>query len=211
LKEKVETRMKSITAKIERLATQIQHCLVAVVFMGVCQPFALAQDGHTHAPKPTQSATALDQQNALIKIVRSSTEQFKDVSVAEAAGYALQFGCVSGDDFGAMGLHYVNGDLVNKGVLDAAHPQIVIYEKKPDGSLQLIGVDYLLLADAWNAAHSSPPQLMGQFFHLFTSPNRFGLPTFYTLHVWAWKENPKGAFVNWHPDVSCAAFAGQTP
>src|ERR1700735_4454880 len=98
--------MKSITAKIERLATQIQHCLVAVVFMGVCQPFALAQDGHTHAPKPTQSATALDQQNALIKIVRSSTEQFKDVSVAEAAGYALQFGCVSGDDFGAMGLHY---------------------------------------------------------------------------------------------------------
>jgi hypothetical protein len=38
---------------------------------------------------------------------------------------------------------------------------------------------------------------------------RFGLPAFYTLHVWAWKDNPSGAFVNWHPKVSCDAFAGR--
>jgi hypothetical protein len=47
---------------------------------------------------------------------------------------------------------------------------------------------------------------MGQLLHLFESPNRFGLPNFYTLHVWAWKENPTGAFVNWHSNVSCDAF-----
>jgi hypothetical protein len=52
---------------------------------------------------------------------------------------------------------------------------------------------------------------MGQLFHLFPSPNRFGLPAFYTLHVWAWKDNPKGAFVNWHPNVSCASFPTQKP
>ena len=46
---------------------------------------------------------------------------------------------------------------------------------------------------------------------LVVAPNRFGLPAFYTLHVWAWKNNPNGAFVNWHPDVSCEAFSGQTP
>jgi hypothetical protein len=149
--------------------------------------------------------------NALVKIVRESTERFKDVSVAEAEGYALQFGCVSGDDFGAMGLHYVNGALVKSGVLDATRPQIVIYEPMPDGTLQLIGADYLLIADAWNATHSGPPELMGQLFHLFESPNRFGLPAFYTLHVWAWKESPVGAFVNWHPNVSCDSFAGQKP
>jgi len=28
--------------------------------------------------------------------------------VAEAEGYSLLFGCVSGPDAGAMGLHYVN-------------------------------------------------------------------------------------------------------
>ena len=146
---------------------------------------------------------------ALLKIVRDSTERFKDVSVAMAEGYALQFGCVSGPDSGAMGLHYVNGALVNSGVIDPTRPQIVIYEAMPNGGLRLIGADYLLIADAWNATHSGPPELMGQFFHLFTSPNRFGLPAFYTLHVWAWKENPNGTFTNWNPNVSCDAFNGE--
>ena len=125
------------------------------------------------------------------------------------AGVTAGAAVVSGPDDGAMGLHYVNGTLVNSGVLDATRPQIVIYEATPSGGLRLIGADYLLLADAWNAKHSGPPELMGQLFHLFPSPNRFGLPAFYTLHVWAWKDNPKGAFVNWHPNVSCESFAGQ--
>ena len=54
-----------------------------------------------------------------------------------------------------------------------------------------------------------PPELMGQLFHLFDAPNRFGLPAFYTLHVWAWKDNPNGTFTNWNPNVSCDAFAGE--
>ena len=45
--------------------------------------------------------------------------------------------------------------------------------------------------------------------HLIESPNRYGLPAFYTLHVWAWKESSTGPFVNWHPTVSCAAFDDQ--
>lgn len=53
------------------------------------------------------------------------------------------------------------------------------------------------------------PQLMGQLLHLFESPNRFGLPNFDTLHVWAWKDNPAGAFSNWHTTVSCNAFTGE--
>ena len=169
---------------------------------------ALAQGGHAHAA--TEKTTEQQNQaNALVKIVQDSTARFKDVKVAMAEGYALQFGCVSGDDWGAMGLHYVNGDLVNSGIIDATRPQIVIYEAQPDGSLTLIGADYLVLANAWNANHSGPPELMGQLFHLFDAPNRFGLPAFYTLHVWAWKDNPKGAFVNWHPNVSCASYGGQ--
>ena len=52
---------------------------------------------------------------------------------------------------------------------------------------------------------------MGQLFHLFEAPSRFGLPAFYTLHVWAWKESPTGTFVNWHANVSCDAFSGQNP
>ena len=54
-------------------------------------------------------------------------------------------------------------------------------------------------------------ELGGQLLHYFEAPNRFGLPPFYTLHVWAWKDNPTGMFVNWHSDVSCEAFSGQNP
>jgi hypothetical protein len=107
-----------------------------------------------------------------------------------------------------MGLHFVNGSIVASGILDATRPQIVIYEPQPDGRLKLIGADYLLIASVWDASHSGPPELMGQLFHYFESPNRFGLPAFYTLHVWAWKDNPNGAFVNWHPNVSCQSFGG---
>src|SRR5579864_8234553 len=87
-----------------------------------------------------------------------------------------------------MGLHFVNGDLVNGGAIDARRPLIVIYEPTPNGRLRLIGADYLVLADAWDKKHpTDPPQLIGQIFHLFEAPNRFGLPAFYTLHVWAWR------------------------
>jgi len=154
---------------------------------------------------PDQLAKA----GALVKVVREATARFKDVAVAQAEGYQLMFGCVSGDASGAMGLHYVNGAILNSGVLDATRPQIVIYEPQPDGGLKLIGADYLVFVDAWNKTHDGPPQLMGQLFHLFNAPNRFNLPAFYTLHVWAWKDNPRGAFVNWHPNVSCESFTGQ--
>jgi len=155
-----------------------------------------------------QTSERANQWSALIQVVRESTEQYQEVSKAEAAGYSLKFGCVTGPDSGAMGMHFVNMPLVTDGVLDARRPEIVLYEPQPNGKLRLIGADYLVLAAAWDATHSAPPELMGQLFHFFESPNRFGLPAFYTLHVWAWKENPTGAFVNWHSNVSCDAFGG---
>jgi hypothetical protein len=156
-------------------------------------------------------------EGTLLDVVREATQRFKDVAVAETEKYALMFGCVTGPDAGAMGLHFVNMELVlststGTSPLDARRPQIVIYEPTPSGRLQLIGADFLVLADPWNKVHGgSPPELMGQLFQYFDAPNRFGLPAFYTLHVWAWKDNPNGAFVNWHPHVSCAPFAGQSP
>ena len=206
--------MQTINMKPRPFTMQLYCSVMALLLLNLGPLRILAQDGHSHSPKQQQlERTAGEQKDAgaLVKIVRESTERFKNVAVAKAEGYALQFGCVSGSDSGAMGLHYVNADLVKSGVLDATRPQIVIYEPGPNGELKLIGADFLLLADAWNAKHSGAPELMGQLFHLFESPNRFGLPAFYTLHVWAWKENPNGAFVNWHPNVTCESFAGEKP
>lgn len=152
------------------------------------------------------STEARAPENDLVKVVRDATERFKDVAAAEAEGYQLMFGCVSGPDSGAMGLHYVNLPLVLDGELDPSRPEIVIYEPTPNGRPKLVGADFLVFAEAWDSKGIGTPQLMGQLLHLFESPNRFGLPTFYTLHVWAWKESPTGMFVNWHSKISCDAF-----
>jgi hypothetical protein len=139
--------------------------------------------------------------------VRQATAQFKDVGKAEAAHYALLHGCVSGPQEGAMGIHFANGSLVGDGALDVLHPEALLYEPK-DGKLQLVGVEYIVIADDWNAHHQTPPVLMGQLFNYSGAPNRFGIPAFYELHVWAWKNNPDGVFADWNPSVSCAEFVG---
>jgi hypothetical protein len=155
-------------------------------------------------------STSQQKQHAgeLVRVVRDATRRFRDVNQAEAEGYHLAFGCVSGPDDGAMGLHYVNMGLVGDGVLDPSRPEIVIYEPLPNGGRRLIGADFLVFAADWHANNAGTPELGGQLMHLFEAPNRFGLPAFYTLHVWAWKPNPTGAFVNWHSDVSCEQFDG---
>jgi hypothetical protein len=139
------------------------------------------------------------------EMVRQATAQFKDVEKAE--GYALLHGCVSGPQEGAMGIHFANGGLVGDGKLDVMTPEALLYEPK-DGKLQLVGVEYIVFADAWNAHHDTPPVLMGQLFNYSSAPNRFGIPAFYELHVWAWKNNPAGVFADWNPRVSCEEFVG---
>src|SRR6476469_3696611 len=183
-------------------ATRFTLSLVAT--LAIATVAVRAQDHGGHEAEARGGAN-----NALVKVVREVTAPFKNVAAAEAAGYGLAFGCVSGPDAGAMGLHYVNMALVGDGEIDATRPEIVIYEPVANGGVRLIGADYLVLADQWDKTHSSAPELMGQKFHQFEAPNRFGLPRFYTLHVWAWKDSPTGTFVNWNTNVSCNAFGGQ--
>jgi protein-S-isoprenylcysteine O-methyltransferase Ste14 len=131
---------------------------------------ALAQE-HSHGKAASN--------NELVQAVREATERFKNEIVAENEDYHLMFGCVNGPDMGAMGLHYVNLPLVLDGELDPAHPEIVLYEPVKGGGIRITGADFLVFADAWDEAHpGDPPKLMGQLFHRFEAPNRFGLPNF---------------------------------
>jgi hypothetical protein len=143
-----------------------------------------------------------DTSSALVAQVRQVTQPFLDVSQAMAAGYEQFLGCVSGPQEGAMGVHFVNATLVGDGEVDAYYPEALIYEMN-NGGAQLVGVEYIVMVDAWHANHADPPVLEGQLFQYNGSPNRYGLPPFYELHVWAWRDNPHGAFVDWNPRVSC--------
>jgi hypothetical protein len=148
---------------------------------------------HSAAPVPAQ----------LVQDVRAATKQFINVNNAGPAGYGPAFGCVSGPDHGAMGIHYVNGALVTDGLIDVTHPEALIYE--PVGNARrLVGVEYIVDAATWLANNGGvPPQLDGQDFQFIAAPNRFALNDFFELHVWAWRDNPQGAFVDWNNQVSC--------
>jgi hypothetical protein len=197
---------------IRQLAGPIAHSVMALLMVsgGGAQMAAQGHDDHDHAMSQPHKPT--HEENELVQAVRRATDRFKNVtSVAgPGAGYDLLFGCVSGGDFGAMGMHYVNLSLVGDGEVDVTQPEIILFEPTPSGGIRITGADFLVIAADWDARHQGPPQLMGQLFHYFDSPNRFGLPPFYTLHVWAWKDNPNGTFGNWNPDVSCSAFNPHT-
>ncbi len=142
--------------------------------------------------------------SSLVQSVRNATHQYIDVNNAVSAGYGPFLGCVAGPDHGAMGIHYVNPNYLGATTVDVTHPQAVIYEPQGDGTLRLVGVEYILDATTWLAANSNtPPVLDGQVFNYVAAPNRFNIPAFFELHVWAWRDNPQGAFVDWNNHVSC--------
>ena len=85
----------------------------------------------------------------------------------------------------------------------AASPEALVYEPRRNGHLRLVALEYVVLQDAWDAAHASPPELFGREFELIPAGNRYGLPPFYELHAWLWKFNPRGLFDDWNPRVSC--------
>jgi hypothetical protein len=151
---------------------------------------------HMAAHEPAVSAS-------LVQAVREGTRQFIDVNNATAAGYGPFLGCVAGPDHGAMGIHYVNGTLLGNLTLDPAQPQALIYEPS-NGKLRLVGVEFILDSATWLAANNNtPPVLDGQVFNFVDAPNRFNIPSFFELHVWAWRDNPQGAFVDWNNNVNC--------
>jgi hypothetical protein len=140
--------------------------------------------------------------------VRDATAIYTDPTAALAGGYELLtdaagLACIDEPGQGAMGIHFVKGSLVQGGTVDAARPQALVYERDGSGRLKLVAVEYVVLQAAWDAAHSAPPSLFGQKFMTNPAGNRFGLPAFYSLHAWVWKDNPKGTFNMWNPRVRC--------
>jgi len=140
--------------------------------------------------------------------VRDATRQDKSVHHAKKDGYAKfvdakGIACIDMPGEGGMGIHYVNGDLVGDGEVLADHPEALVYDPTPHG-LKLVALEYIVFKDAWRKEHKhGKPHLFGQTFEPVGADNRYGIPPFYELHVWAWKHNPAGMFEDWNPRVTC--------
>jgi hypothetical protein len=129
-----------------------------------------------------------------IMTIREATAKFKTTEAAEAAGYKRVTDCVQHQPAGAMGYHWQNNNLLDT-TLDLEHPEVLVYEKMPDGTFQLNGVEFLVPISAWKS--TDPPRIVGQ---PLIKADSIG---FYFLHVWTWKPSPGGPFAVWNPDVKC--------
>lgn len=187
--------------------------------MLLAAPLAFTSFVPAFAPAQQTGQTQSQADAKLAQIVRNATAQYQNVVNAMHAGYGATLGCVSGSDHGAMGVHYVNGDLISGKTLlgstqqlDPTQPQALIYEPQENGQMQLVAVEFIILASALPA--NAAPQVEGHLMLYIDGPtvqnpsapaNRYGLPAFYELHVWAWRDNPQGPFVDWNDHVSCAS------
>ena len=177
------------------------------------------------ATEPGQSAPALaahegdhsassgkNSFSPLVDKVRRATAKYRDINVMFAeGGWAAATPCVSGPNSGAMGVHFVKDGRVGDGILRADQPEALIYEPLSNGAMRLVGVEFIELKDVWDSVGNGggkQPTLEGQLLNLVTGPNRYTLPAFYELHVWAWEDNPDGFFADWNTEVNCNKAVG---
>jgi hypothetical protein len=171
--------------------------LIAATLAALLAPPAFAHGDEHDSAEKIQSQIAE---------VRRATRKFFDVQTAVDAGYAPFADkdglCVAQPGAGGMGIHYLNGGLVDA-VLDPLRPEALMYQPHKNGQLELPGVEYIVFQDAWDAGNPQPPVLFGHPFHLVRAPNRYNVPAFYELHLWLWEHNRNGIFNDWNPAVHC--------
>lgn len=133
-----------------------------------------------------------------IATLRTLTAPFQSFDAGKAAGYTAPFmGCFANDS-GAMGIHYQNAAIDLKATPSVSKPPFLMYEPQQNGTMMLVGVEYVKDAPPTDPA----PTLFEQRFTYNTGLKIWG------LHVWLWKDNPAGLYANWNPRVTCQ-FAPQ--
>lgn len=177
--------------------------LLALLTLGACRseaPIVTATPtANTHASAQHGASHATAQLSPEVRRqlaeVRQVTAPFQNFERAAAAGYGTAITpCWENREQGGMGYHYGNTALLD-GTVSLLEPEVLMYEPGPNGQMRLVGLEYIVPIEAWPG--DTPPTLFGQDFH----PHSF-LPI-YKLHVWLWKDNPRGIFADWNPTVSC--------
>jgi hypothetical protein len=158
-------------------------------------------DARAAAGQPSSDEINADQ-NQLLATIRQATARYHRVDAAIADGYVQGSPCESMPGQG-IGIHYRKASLFDA-VVDPSQPELLVYEPKSNGNLELVSVAFVVPAAAWDPSHSSPPMLGTQVLLDKRIPD-WSSPPFpnYEVHVWVWKENPNGMYATTNPKVSC--------
>jgi hypothetical protein len=153
-----------------------------------------------------------------IQAARAALAKYSDPFVAVKDGYFSTLACI---DFpngvvdgpveyppGAMGVHLLNPANIGP-KLDATKPQVLIYEPVGD-KLVLAGAEWFVPVQV---AGGVPPTIFGQTLAGPMDGHEPIMPTtlrHYDLHVWLWKDNPRGMFTSTNASLKCAPGAAYT-
>ena len=164
---------------------------------------------------PIVGAASAQDDHSLTAVAARATARFHSLDAAKAAGWNTEVIDLAGKSCiadqaagGGMGVHWANGSLLGDATADPERPEALVYAPNADGRPKLAALEYIIFQQPWLDAHPgvqdpAPPELFDRPFALTPSPNRFGLPAFYSLHVWIWEPNPSGLFKPWNPRVQC--------
>lgn len=171
---------------------------------------ALAAMIPMHRAQAQASAPAMSDE---LQAAKAGLEKYKDPVMAVRDGYLSTVACI---DFpvgatdgpvvyppGAMGVHLLNAANIGP-TLDPSKPQVLIYEPSPNGKLQLVAAEWFMPEQV---AAGTAPEIFGQKLVGPMDGHEPIMPAalrHYDLHVWLWKNNPKGMFTSTNASVKCS-------
>jgi hypothetical protein len=171
------------------------------------------QSAASKAPPPRREPTTLVE-----KVRFNFPDAYRIPGMAMSTGWRNRTGCVDGPDGGGNGISLLFDPspapgfpppYVADGILEPSAPEAMLYQPTGNGNFRLVAVEFIEYADHWaqmvKKDHTLPatPRVDGHLMHYVGTPNRYGFPAFYELHVWAFSDNPKGTFADWNPQVNC--------
>lgn len=220
----------------------IRACMLTVTAVGAAafaagcqqlqspaQPTGLVHEGPVPELSPGH-ADATPDVGPDLAAVRRATARFQQVSEAFAAGYTIPENepCVAVPGLGAMGTHAPHPGLILDQDLDPTRPELLLYLRKPNGGMRLIGVEYLQFVlvsptpgattgepwvspdfnnpTSWPSTYhvvSPVPELFGESFGDYHAGHTPTMPWHWDLHAWVWAHNPAGMFAPFNPSIQC--------
>jgi hypothetical protein len=165
-----------------------------------------------------QGKSAAAPMSADLQKAKAALAKYSDPLVAVRDGYYSTVACI---DFpkgatdgpvtyppGAMGVHLLNTANIGP-KLDPTKPQVLIYEQVGD-KLKLTAAEWFMPV---GLAGGKAPSIFGQTLQGPMDGHEPIMPAslkHYDLHVWLWKNNPRGMFTSTNSSIKCAPKATYT-
>ena len=182
--------------------------LVSSVLVALVAALAATASVMQAQSKPSGAAPM----SADLAATKAALAKYSDPLAAIKDGYFSTLACI---DFpkgavdgpveyppGAMGVHFLNpGNIGPK--LDPSKPQVLIYEPVGD-KLVLSAAEWFMPAEI---AGGAAPSIFGQTLAGPMDGHEPIMPAslrHYDLHVWLWKDNPRGMFTSTNAAMKCA-------